>query len=113
MASYLLMALERRAPLVLVILVGIIIAIARWKRHPKASFLTLLGLGFYLPKLFLFTILTYLIPTVGESMHWSIAAANNLYIVLDVVNDIGFSIVLVLIVAAAFANRQPTTAANY
>src|ERR1051326_7931220 len=89
MGSYLLTALLRRAPLILVILAGVIIAVVRWRRHPKASLLTLLELGFYLDKLFLFSVISYLVPTVGESMHWSIAATNNLYTVLEVLNDFG------------------------
>ncbi len=44
--SYLLL---RRLPIILLALVGILIAIVRWKRYPKVSLLTAFGMGlFYL-----------------------------------------------------------------
>jgi hypothetical protein len=106
------MSLLQRSPLSLVILAGIVLSIARWKRHPKASLITLIALGFYLIKLFLFTALNYWIGSLRESMDWSYATLNNLFTVLHVVNDMGFAIVLVLLVAAAFANRQTIPAIN-
>ena len=112
MASYFLMSLLQRSPLLLVILAGIILSIARWKRQPKASLITLIALGFYLIKVFLFTTLNYWIGSLRESMDWSYATLNNLFTVLHGANDIGFAVVLVLLVAAAFANRQAIPAAN-
>jgi len=112
MVSYFLMALLQRTPLLLVILVGIILSIARWKRHPKASLITLIALGFYLIKLFGFTAFNYWIPSLRESMNWSFAVLNNLFTVLHVLNDIGFAVVIVLLVAAAFANRAPEAATS-
>lgn len=106
------MALLQRTPLLLVILVGIVLSMARWKRHPKASLITLIGLGFYLIKVFVFTAINYWIPSLRESMHWSFAALNNLYTVLHVVNDIGFAVVIVLLVTAAFVNRAPGAATS-
>lgn len=112
MISYLLRTLLARSPMYLVVLAGIVISIMRWKRHPKASLLTLIALVFYLIKSFAFTAINYWIPTLRESMHWSYATAIHLYTVLEVVNDIAFAAVLVLLVAAAFANRQPAVATS-
>lgn len=112
MASYFLMSLLQRSPMLLVVLVGILISIVRWRRHPKASLITLIALVFYLIKLFLFTAFNYWIPDLRESMHWSIATANHLYTVLQVVNDFAFALVIVLLVAAAFVNRQPGVASG-
>jgi hypothetical protein len=112
MISYFLMALLQRTPVLLVILVGILLSIARWKRHPKASLITLIALGFYLIKVFVFTALNYWIPSLRESLNWSFAAINNLYTVLHVVSDIGFAVVIVLLVAAAFVNRAPGVATS-
>ncbi len=112
MISYFLMALLQRSPLLLVILVGIILSIARWKRHPKGSLITFIGLCLYLIKLFAFTALNYWIPSLRESMNWSFAALNNLFTVLHVVNDIGFAVVIVLLVSAAFVNRRPGAATS-
>jgi hypothetical protein len=74
--------------------------------------LTLIALVFYLIKSFAFTAINYWIPTLRESMHWSYATAIHLYTVLQVVNDIAFAAVLVLLVAAAFVNRQPVVATS-
>lgn len=106
------MSLLQRSPLLLVVLAGILFSIVRWRRHPKASLITLIGLVFYLIKFFGFTALNYWIPSLRESMHWSYATANNLYTVLHVVNDFAFAIVIVLFVAAAFVNRRPVAATN-
>ncbi len=112
MTTYFLTSLLQRSPLLLLVLAGILFSIVRWRRHPKASLLTVIALVFYLIKIFLFTAFNYWIPPLRESMHWSYAAANNLYTVLHVVNDIGFAIVIVLLVAAAFANRTPVPATS-
>lgn len=112
MTSYFLMSLLQRAPLLLVILIGVLLAILRWRRHPKTSLITVIALGFYVIKLFAFTALNYGIPSLRESMHWSFATANYLYTVLHVVSDIGFALVIVLMVAAAFADRRPVAAAS-
>lgn len=106
------MSLLQRSPLLLVIMAGIILSITRWKRHPKASLITLIALGLYVIKVFFFTALNYSIGSLRESMHWSSATLNNLFTVLHVVNDMGFAVVIVLLVAAAFANRQALPATN-
>ena len=112
MTSYFLMALLQRSPMLLVVLAGILFSIVRWRRHPKASLLTLIALGFYLIKFCAYTVFNYWIPMLRESMHWSYATAINLYTVLTVFNNIAFAAVLVILVAAAFANRQPIAATN-
>lgn len=102
----------QRSPLLLVVLGGVVFAMVRWRRHPRISFLTVLGLILYLLKVFIFAGLSYSIPQVRESLHWSYAIANNLYIALNVLSDLAFSGILILLVATAFAQRQPAPAIN-
>jgi hypothetical protein len=95
----------QRGPLILVLLGGIFFALARWNRHPNISLLTFVGLLLYLLKFFIFAGLAFSIPRIMESMHWSYAVANNLYLLLDVLNSLVFSGILILLVAVAFAQR--------
>jgi len=97
----------QRAPLLLVILVGIIFALTRWKRHPKISFCAAVGLVIYLFKHIVLAQLSYSIPAVMKSWNLSYAAANNMYTALYVVGDLAFAAVVIILVIAAFAQRTP------
>jgi hypothetical protein len=112
MIQYLLTMMLQRAPVLLVLLGGMIFAVVRWRRHPKVSLLTLVALALYLIKLLLFTALSYAVPQIRESMHLSYAVANNMFEVLSVLSDISFAVIIVLLVAAAFIRRGPLTVTN-
>src|SRR5947207_15811893 len=105
MIQYLLAMILQRAPLLLVLLGGILFSIVRWKRHPKVSLITLIGLVLYIVHFLVFTSLTYSVLTFRETMHWSYAAANNIFEVLNVLSDISFAIIIVIMVTAAFTGR--------
>jgi hypothetical protein len=102
----------QRAPLLLVILVGIIFALVRWKRHPKISFCATFGLLIYLFKHIVLAELSYSIPGVMKSWKLSYAAANNMYTALYVVGDLAFAAVVIILVIAAFAQRAPQSPTN-
>jgi len=106
MLNYFLMMLLQRSPLLLVALGGIVFAIIRWRRHPSVSLLVVIGLLFYMIKIAVFAALYYWLPTLRVSMKLSYAAIGNLYDVSSVLSDIGFSIVLVILVVAAFFRRS-------
>ena len=110
MISYFSRIMLQRSPLLLVILCGIVLALVRWKRHPRISLFTLLGLLLYLFKLFSFTALFYSIPRIREAMNLSYGVANNLYSLLAVLNDLAFALIIVLLVVVAFAQRKPAVA---
>jgi len=111
MLRYLLITFLQRSPNLLVVVVGLLFAIVRWRRHPIVSSLTLVALVLYPIKLFAFAAINYWLPSLHDSMNLSYAAINNLYIVFHVLNDIGFSIVLLILVIAAFSKRQTTSPA--
>jgi hypothetical protein len=106
MIQFLLVSIIQRAPLLLVLFGGIAFAIARSKRHPRVSQLTVAALAFYVIKLVVLTLVSFSIPRLREQMHLSYAAANALFDVANVVGDISFAIIIVLLVTAAFSSRN-------
>jgi hypothetical protein len=103
--------LVRRAPVLLLTLGGIIFALIRWKRHPKVSLLTLISLGFFLVVSLVYTILLYQLPFVFERLRVDYASYRIFYTVIYVLYDVSYAFVIVLLVAAAFSQRnvQPLT----
>ena len=106
MLKFLLMSFLQRSPILLVALGGIAFAIIRWRRHPGVSLLVTIGLLFYIIKLTIFAALYYWLPTLRVSMKMSYRAISNLYDLTSIVSDITFSIVLVILVVAAFYRRS-------
>ena len=96
---------SRRWPVMLVVLAGLIFAIARWKRHPKASAFTVAGLLLFQFQSIAFSSLFYFLPRLA--LHgWTWAAIDNLSIVIDVCHDLVFSIAIALLTAAIFTGRD-------
>lgn len=103
--SYLLL---RRLPIILIALVGILIAIARWKRHPKVSLLTVFGMGLFLTQSLTFMFVYYFLPRLRDS-GWTYDGIGRLYALAQVCQDFLFAGVIILLVVAAFSQRQPPT----
>ena len=93
----------------LVVLAGIVFAIARWKRHPKASALTGAGLVIFQFQSLAFSSAYYFLPRLA-TQGWTWAAIDNLSIVLDVCHDIFFAGAIALLAAAIFIGRSPKAA---
>jgi hypothetical protein len=106
MLRYLLLLFLQRSPILLMIVIGLVFAIIRWRRHPSVSLLTAIALVIYVIKIFTFALINYWLPNLRFSLHVSYAAINNLYILLSVLSDIAFAIVLLILVIAAFLKRQ-------
>ena len=98
--------LLRRAVLLLVILGGSVLAIARWKRHPRVSLMTTIALGLYVIELFVFAFLFHYFPQVFGTLHLSDSNIGMLDSVLQLVDDFAFAAVLILLGAAAFTRRN-------
>jgi hypothetical protein len=98
--------LLRRSVLLLVVLGGIVFAIVRWKRHPRVSLLTTIGLGLYLVESCAFAFLFHYLPRFFDTLHLSASNISVLDPVLQLADDFGFSVVLILLVAAAFSRRN-------
>jgi hypothetical protein len=88
-----------------VVIAGIVIAIVRWKRHPKVSALTIAGLVIFQFQSLAFTSLYYFLPQLA-TRGWTWAAIDNLSIVVDVCHDVFFAVAIVLLAAAVFSGRS-------
>ena len=93
----------------LVVLAGIVFAIARWKRHPKVSALTVAGLVVFQFQSLAFSSMYYFLPRLA-TRGWTWAAIDNLSIVMDVCHDIFFAGAIALLAAAVFIGRSPKAA---
>jgi Na+/H+ antiporter NhaC len=105
--TFLIYMLLKRSLLLLLLLAGIGFAIARWKRHPRVSLMTTLGLAFYLIETLLFATLYHWLPVFFFNMKMSVEAADIAEIVLRLADDLLYAAVLILLVAAAFTGREP------
>ena len=109
-SSFLFYALAGRIPLFLLLLGGIVLALVRWNRHPRVSFLTVLGLFFYLLESICFTFVVFLLPNVLP-VGVRFVASDWIYTVLFVLDDIAYAAVIIVLVSAAFTQRNPEPAA--
>lgn len=107
LVTYFLYSFARRIPMLLLCLVAIGFAIARWKRHPRVSLMTVLALAFYLVEAFVFLCFRYWVPSLIQTMRMSDTAINTIFTVMAVVDDFGFAVIIILLVAAAFTGRVP------
>jgi len=109
LTSYLFYMFARRIPMLFVSLGGIGFAIARWKRHPRVSLMTVLALALYWVEAFVFLCLRYWLPNLVEALKLSGSAINFLLVVISLLDDFAFAVVIILLVAAAFSGRKPAT----
>ena len=107
--SYLFNIFAGRIPLFLLLLGGIVFALMRWNRHPKVSFLTILGLFFYLLESIFFTFIVFLLPTLLPAGA-RFVASDSLYMVLFLLDDFAYAAVIIVLVSAVFTQRQPEPA---
>ena len=101
--------LLRRSILLVVIFAGLVIAFIRWKRHPRVSLLTVLGLGFYLFESTAFAFVFHYLPRGFDTLRLTARSIGILDSVLQLLDDFSFAAVLILLVAAAFSRRRVTT----
>ena len=96
----------RRIPLVLLFLSVMVLAFVRAPRHPKASLLAGIALGFDLIETFIYSVIyRNLIPFLS-SLKISNSQEQALYTVLAVLDDFALAAVLVLLTAAVLAGRK-------
>lgn len=106
MTTFLLYLFLKKSLLLLLVLGGIGFAIARWKRHPRVSLMTVLAMGLYLLETFTFAILYYWLPNFFYSLKLTAQNISTLDSVLQVIDDFAYAVVLILLVAAAFTGRS-------
>lgn len=106
MLRYFLLTLVRRTPGILVMLVATGLALARMRRHPKVSLITLAGVAIYFFRLILFPIVSYYVPDIGQSLHFTPSQVEWWYTALNVLDDAFLAFVAILFVIAAFTGRK-------
>ena len=104
--SYFYYLFGRRWPMLLLVLAGIVVAIVRWKRHPKVSLLTASGLVLFIVQSLTFGSIFYFLPWLHDR-GYSYGSINNLYLVVEICRDIFYSAVIVLLVGAVLSQRNP------
>ena len=104
--SYFLTRVARRLPMLLLALGGIVFAIMRWKLHPRASLMTVVALAIYLVDMVVYTMLLYWLPSIVDPLRMSASASRWFYSVVYFIEDIVFAVTIILLVAAAFADRK-------
>ena len=102
--------LLRRSVLLLVILGGVVLAIVRWKRHPRVSLMTAITLGLYLIETFAFSFLVHYLPRFFDTLHLTARNISTLDTVLQLIDDFAFAALLILMVAAACSRRGTISA---
>jgi hypothetical protein len=108
-AYWFLMAMVRRLPMLLVAGAGVIVAVVRWKIHPKASLMTLIALLIYFMEVVLYNIFLYYLPNLIEPLRLSASGMRWTYSMVYFCEDIVASVIIILLVAAAFAGRRVTS----
>ncbi|HYH84404.1 MAG TPA: hypothetical protein VEX60_02915 [Pyrinomonadaceae bacterium] len=104
-ASELLRSLLMRLPTLLLFAAGVVFAIIRWKRHPKVSLLTLLGLCIWQIESFAFMFVRNRLPDWLRENGWDSESTITAYFAINLTQDFFYSIMLILLVAAALSQR--------
>jgi hypothetical protein len=110
--TFLLYLLVKKSILLLLVLGGMGFAIARWKRHPRVSLMTVLALGLYLLETLTFAVLYYMLPNFFYSLKLTAQNISTLESVLQIIDDFAYAAVLILLVSAAFTERGRERATN-
>ena len=101
----------RRSPVLLVALVGMVIAVVSWKRYPKVSLRTFVGLGLCWVQWIVFTVAFFFVAMLSNLLSLSSSGTQWFHTGLYFVQDLVFAIVLILLVSAALAQRyRPASA---
>jgi hypothetical protein len=98
--------------MLLLALGGSIFVIIRWKLHPRVSLMTLIALVIYVIEAFLFSILLYYMPDLIQSLHVSSKAIDWLYFFVFFFEDCVPALIILLLVGAAFSQRNSLPAAR-
>jgi len=112
MVTFFLYMLLRRLPMLIVMIGGGAVAVARWKVHPRSSLLTVFAVIFYFVEAIALLTVRYFIPVWINSMKLAPNSVNTLFTAISVLDDFAFGIIIILLVAAAFSGRRVTPAST-
>lgn len=106
MLKYFLLTLLRRSPGIIVMLIATGLSLARMRRHPKVSLITLAGVALYFFRLIFFPLVFYYLPEMAHSLSLSEVQLSWWYTAVNVLDDALLAFVVILFVIAAFTGRQ-------
>jgi hypothetical protein len=101
----------RRWPVMLLMLVGLIVSIVRWKRHPRVSLLAVAGILLYITQWLIFGTAFYQMPTLHDR-GFSYQSLIYIYLLVEICQDFVYSGVIVLLISAALAQRNQLVLTN-
>jgi len=104
--------LVSRSPLIVAQLVGIGLAVWRWKRHPKVSALALIGFGLLLFNTVVITLLTMIIASQANQASVTQSEITTAIGIVSAVGMIVGTAGISFIVAAIFAGRPVAAQGN-
>ena len=104
-----LMMLLRRLPMLLMAGAGLIVAIVRWRVHPRVSLITAIALVIYFLEIVIYNSFLYYFPNMIEPMRLSSSVMRWMYSLVYFCDDIIASVIIILLVAAAYTGRRQTS----
>lgn len=102
-----LMQLAGQAPVLLVYVVGIILALVFWGRYRMPSMLTLIACVVMLVASIAQTVLWHTLLQMRESMGWSMQKYGSMMSAVSLVSSVVRAIALGTLLGAVFAARRP------
>lgn len=106
----LLKALLEQAPSLLTLVGCIVLAIVRWKRHPKVSLMLVISLGLLFVHGIAFSLIYNWVP--GWFIRPGAYEPNlirNVYLVIGLISNTFAVVIFALLLAAVFMQRRPAT----
>ena len=104
--------LAEQAPSLIVLLVGIVFALVRWKRFPRVSLMVALGLGLLLLQVILFLFIYDLVPPLflNDALSRGIEQYNTtrriVFLVLGFISNLVAALGFAILLAAVFVKRK-------
>ena len=99
-------------PILLVWLAGFILAIAYWRRHPRASLLTVIALVIFLLESVVNTYLNLWLPLMLSERGIATFQMSQILVVKGIVTSIILAVAWGLLIAAIFGGRQAAATEN-
>jgi hypothetical protein len=104
--------IARRSPMLLLAVGGTVFALIRWKRHPRVSLMTVIALVIYVIDAFVFSIFLYYLPDLIQTMRFTSKGIDWLYFFIFFIGDFVPALIIILLVAAAFSQRNSLPATS-
>ena len=96
-----------QSPTLLTYVIGFLFAVAWWSRHPRTSLLVCLSLGIMLVTAVITTAMNFAIPQMMSQRGMSGQQLSGIFMVVNLVRNVGLAGGLCILIYAAFSGRTP------